>query len=149
LSDNNLEQLSARGLELTRPNLGKRKDYFVGEATGAVIAAGEPAGAVELGATLATGEAAGAGVGVASGSVDCSTEFEPVTPGKDKVSATSINAAAAPIVIFDKMLAVPLGPKAELETLLEKRSPAPDFPGCSKITTTSTMHAKINIPYKV
>jgi hypothetical protein len=114
-----------------------------------VGAAGELAGAVEAGATLATGEAAGTGVGVASASVDCRTDDEPVTPGKDKVSATSMNAAAAPIVIFDKMLAVPRGPNAVLETLLEKRSPAPDFPGCNKITTTSTMHDKINIPYRV
>jgi hypothetical protein len=96
---------------------------------------------------LGTGEAAG--VGVASASVDCKTECEPVTPGNESVSAMSMNAAAAPIVIFDRMLAVPRGPNAVLETLPEKRSPAPDFPGCNKMTTTSTMHAKINSPYKV
>jgi hypothetical protein len=124
-------------------------DYFVGEATGDVLGAGEPAGVVETGATLATGEAAGTGVGVASASVDCSTEYEPAIPGNDNVSATSMNAAAAPIVIFDRMLAVPRGPKAVLETLPENRSPAPDLPGCNRITTTSTMHDKINIPYKV
>ena len=117
-----------------------------GEAAGEAFDAGEVAGAV-VGGTLAAGEAAG--VGVASGSVVCKTDCEPVTPGRDSVSAISINAAAAPIVIFDKMLAVPRGPNAVLETLLEKRSPAPDFPGCSKITMTSTMHARINSPYKV
>jgi hypothetical protein len=47
------------------------------------------------------------------------------------------------------MLAVPRGPNAVLETLLENRSPAPDFPGCNSTTTTSTMQAKINSPYKM
>ena len=120
----------------------------MGEAAGVASDAGDVEGAV-VGATLAAGEAAGAGVGVASGSVVCKTDCEPVIPGKESVSAISINAAAAPIVIFDRILAVPRGPNAVLETLLEKRSPAPDFPGCNKITTTSTMHAKINNPYKV
>ena len=112
-----------------------------------MFGAGEVAGAVASGATLAAGEAAG--VGVASASVDCNTDCEPVIPGKESVSAMSINAAAAPMVIFDRMLAVPRGPNAVLETLLENRSPAPDFPGCNKMTMTSTMHDKINSPYKV
>ena len=76
---------------------------------------------------MAAGDATGTGVG--SGAVDCSTERVPVTPGKESVKAISINAAAAPIVTFDKILAVPRGPNAVLETLLEKRSPAPDLPG--------------------
>jgi len=130
---------------------GSHQTYWVGEAVsdaaGDVLAAGEVSGATAPGATLAAGEAAG--VGVASGSVDCNTDCDPVTPGNESVRAMSINAAAAPIVIFERMLAVPRGPNAVLETLLEKRSPAPDLPGCSKITTTSTMHARINIPYKV
>ena len=50
-------------------------------------------------------------------------------PGNDSMSAINMKAAAAPIVTFDKILAVPRGPKAVLETLLEKRSPAPDLPG--------------------
>ena len=70
-------------------------------------------------------------------------------PGSESISAMSMNAAAAPIVILERMLAVPLGPNAVLETLLEKRSPAPDLPGCNKMTTTSTMQAKIKRPYKV
>ena len=61
----------------------------------------------------------------------------------------SIKAAAAPIVIFDRMLAVPRGPNAVLDTLLEKSSPAPDFPGCSKMTMTNTMQARINSVYNV
>jgi hypothetical protein len=107
--------------------------------------AGDAAGAA--GATLRLGDAAG--TGVASGDVDCKTERVPVTPGNDNISAMSMNAAAAPIVILASTLAVPRGPNAVLETLLEKRSPAPDLPGCSKITTTRTMQARINNPYKM
>ena len=124
----------------------------MGEAVceaGEALSAGEAAGAAVPGSTLAAGEAVGAGVGVASGSVVCKTECEPVTPGKESINAISMNVAAAPIVIFDKMLAVPLGPNAVLETLAEKRSPAPDLPGCNRMTTTSTMHDKMNRPYNV
>jgi hypothetical protein len=101
--------------------------YFgelAGDAAGEVAcdAAGEAAGAVE-----AAGDAAGTGVG--SGAVDCKTDRDPVTPGSDSVNAISMKAAAAPMVTFDKILAVPRGPNAVLETLLEKRSPAPDLPG--------------------
>jgi hypothetical protein len=101
--------------------------YF-GELAGdaACDAAGEAAGAVE-GAVEAAGDAAGTGVG--SGAVDCKTDREPVTPGSESVNAISMKAAAAPMVTFDKILAVPRGPNAVLETLLEKRSPAPDLPG--------------------
>jgi hypothetical protein len=35
-----------------------------------------------------------------------------------------------------------------LETELENRSPAPDLPGCKRMTTTNTMHAKIKSVYK-
>jgi hypothetical protein len=116
------------------------------EVTGAT--AGEAAGAA-VGTTLGAGDDCGAGVGVDSGAVDCKTEWDPVTAGSESINAISMNAAAAPIVIFDRMLAVPRGPNAVLETLLENRSPAPDFPGCSKMTTTSTMQARINSPYNV
>ena len=98
---------------------------------------------------LTAGEGCGVGVGVASGAVDCKTEWEPVTAGSESISAMSMKAAAAPIVIFDRMLAVPRGPKAVLDTLPEKRSPAPDLPGCSRMTTISTMHASMNSPYKI
>jgi len=60
-----------------------------------------------------------------------------------------MKAAAAPMVTFDKILAVPRGPKAVLETLLEKRSPAPDLPGCKSTTITKTTHDRMNSPYKV
>jgi hypothetical protein len=40
-----------------------------------------------------------------------------------------MNAAAAPIVIFASKLAVPLGPKAVLDKLLENNAPASAFPG--------------------
>jgi hypothetical protein len=98
---------------------------------------------------VATGDATGAGVGVASGVVDCKTERVPVTPGKESIKAISMNAAAAPIVIFERMLAVPLGPKAVLETLLENRSPAPDLPGCKRITTIRMKQDSMNNPYNV
>jgi hypothetical protein len=88
-------------------------------------------------------------MGVASGSVDCKTEWLPVTAGSESISAISMNAAAAPIVILDRMLAVPRGPNAVLDTLLENRSPAPDLPGCNNTTTTNTMQAEINSPYKM
>jgi hypothetical protein len=119
-------------------------NYFeaLGEAVTSTEAAGDAAGA-----TLAAGE--GCGAGVASGAVDCKTECEPVTAGSESISATSMNAAAAPIVIFDKMLAVPRGPNAALETLLENKSPAPDLPGCNSTTTTNTRHAKIKRLYKM
>jgi len=101
---------------------------YLGELAGEAAwdAAGEATGAFE-GAVEAAGD--GDGTGVGSGAVDCNTEREPVTPGKESVSAISIKAAAAPMVTFDKILAVPRGPNAVLETLLEKRSPAPDLPG--------------------
>ena len=103
------------------------------------------------GADVAAGEGCCTGDGVGTGAlsgVDCSTEREPFSDGSASISAMSINAMAAPIVILARMLAVPRGPKAVLETLLEKRAPASDFPGCKRIVTTSTMHDRINSPYK-
>jgi hypothetical protein len=122
-------------------------NYF-GEAAGEAAAAGELTGDA-AGAALAAGDACGAGVGVASGAVVCNTERLPVTPGNESISAMSMNAAAAPIVILERMLAVPRGPNAVLDTELENRSPAPDLPGCNNTTTTSTTHDRINSPYKI
>ena len=90
------------------------------------LAAGEAAGAA--------GEAScvGAGVGVAVGAgalSDCNTDREPVRIGKPNASAINMNAAAAPIVIFANRLAVPRGPKAVLDSVLEKSAPASAFPG--------------------
>jgi hypothetical protein len=98
----------------------------------------------------AAGLAAGA-AGVACGcgaSSPCKTEREPAIKGNESAKAASINAAAAPIVIFAKRVCVPRGPKAALETLLEKSAPASAFPGCNSTATTSTMHARIKTAYK-
>ena len=97
---------------------------------------------------MAVGEACGAGDGPASGSSDCNTEREPVTAGNESIKAISMKDAAAPIVILERTLAVPRGPKAVLDTLLENRSPAPDLPGCNRMTITRTMQDRINSPYK-
>jgi hypothetical protein len=107
---------------------------------------------------LAAGEAAGvagdaccvgAGVGVDTGpgsACDSNTDRDPVRTGRPSVSAINMNAAAAPIVIFARRLAVPRGPKAVLETLLEKSAPASALPGCRRITTTRMKHAKTKRP---
>ncbi len=118
---------------------------FWGLVAGEASSAGDPevAGAID-----GAGEGCCFGEGCSSGVVDCKTECEPVTAGNDSINAISMKAAAAPIVVLAKTLAVPRGPKAVLERLLEKRSPAPDLPGCSKTTTTNTTHEKINSPYK-
>ena len=126
--------------------------FFEAGGEGEFAATGETAGTLAgkvTGTVLAAGDGCEAGVGVASGAVDCKTEWEPVTPGSESISAKSMNPAAAPIVIFDKMLAVPRGPNAVLDTLLENRSPAPDLPGCKSTTITNTTHARINNPYNV
>jgi hypothetical protein len=70
----------------------------------------------------------------------------PVTAGSESVNAVIMKAAAAPIVIFDNKVAVPRGPNAVLETELENRSPAPDLPGCSRITRIKVMHDKMKSP---
>jgi len=106
-----------------------------------LLAAGDAAGAA--------GEdcCAGVGVGVATGllsGTDCNTDREPLKIGKPSASAININAAAAPIVIFAMRLAVPRGPKAVLESVLENSAPASALPGCKRITTTSTTHDRIN-----
>jgi hypothetical protein len=92
------------------------------------------------------GDGEGLGDGAASGSPDWSTDCDPVSAGSERHKAKSIKAAAAPIVILARMLCVPRGPKAVLETLLENNAPASALPGCSRITTTNTTHARINKP---
>src|SRR5882672_9169278 len=119
--------------------LNPERLYFVPVGEAACEAAGEATGAV-----VAAGDATGAGVGVASGAVDCKTEWEPVTPGSESINAKSIKPAAAPIVIFERILAVPRGPNAVLDTLLENKSPAPDLPGCKSTTITKTTQDRIN-----
>ena len=111
------------------------------DAEGDAAAAGAPAG---------LGDGDGVGVGDATGTAsDCSTEFEPLIPGSDNDKAISMNAIAAPMVIFAKMFCVPRGPNAVLETLLVNKAPASALPGCSNTTTTSTKQARMNNVYKV
>lgn len=87
--------------------------------------------------------AAGAGASVVS-----RTERVPVTAGNASVSAVSIKSAAATMVIFARMVCVPRGPKAVLETLLEKSAPASALPGCKSTVITSTMQERRKMPYK-
>ncbi len=104
------------------------------------------AGLVVAGALDAAGD--GEGDACVSGTVDCRTEWDPVTAGKESINAISINAAEAPMVILARMLAVPRGPKAVLERLLEKSAPASDLPGCNNTTTTKIRQSRMNNPYK-
>jgi hypothetical protein len=60
-----------------------------------------------------------------------------------------MKAAAAPIVILASKLAVPRGPKAVLERLLENSAPASAFPGCSRILTIKTTQERMKIPYRI
>ena len=99
--------------------------------------------------TAVVGEATGVGVVTgASVTPDCKTELVPVSQGSESISAISMKAAAAPMVIFASRVCVPRGPKAVLETELVNKAPASALPGCSKITRTRTTHARINNPYK-
>ena len=94
-----------------------------------MLAAGDAAGAAGEGCCCA-GAGTGVGVGVAAGALsDCNTEREPVRIGKPSASAINMNAAAAPIVILANRLAVPRGPKAVLDSVLEKSAPASALPG--------------------
>ena len=126
--------------------MSRRTRYLVaaGDAAGA---AGDVAGA----ACDAAGDAsaAGDGLGVAAGAVsgvDSRIDRAPLNTGRLSVNAISMNAAAAPMVIFANRLAVPRGPKAVLEMVFEKSAPASALPGCSRITTTRMMHARMNNP---
>jgi len=67
-----------------------------------------------------------------------------VSVGNESINAMSINAAAAPIVIFANKLAVPRGPKAVLERLLEKSAPASALPGCKRILTIKITQDRMN-----
>ena len=115
-------------------------------AAGEVLLAGELVGDNGL---VAPEFDRGAGVGVAAGALsgtDCKTDLCPVNIGSDNVKAISMNAAAAPMVIFARRLAVPRGPKAVLDKLLEKSAPASALPGCKRMTTIRMTQARINNP---
>ena len=131
---------------------------FAGGSPGASVLAGaSSAGAVFAfasagAAVLALASAvfasveAGASAGV-SGLV-LKTETFPVSAGIASNNADNINSVAAPIVTFDKTVAVPRGLSAELETLLVNSAPASVLPGCSKTAATSTRQERKNNPYK-
>ena len=76
------------------------------------------------------------------------TETFPVSAGIANKRADNINIVAAPIVTFDKTVAVPRGASAELETLLVNNAPASVLPGCNKTAAISTRQERKNNPYK-
>ena len=100
--------------------------FFAGAVDGclSIVDVGTATGAV---CEVATGD--GDGGGACSGTPDCRTERVPVIAGNDSINANNMNPAAAPIVIFDSNVCVPLGPNAVLETELENSAPASAFPG--------------------
>ena len=95
-----------------------------------------------------TGFVVAGAVGAAGAAVVSRTERVPVTAGSARVSAVSIKSAAATIVIFARMVCVPRGPKAVLETLLEKSAPASALPGCKRTEMTSEMQDRRKMAYK-
>jgi hypothetical protein len=90
---------------------------------------------------LASVTTAGDSAGIAP---DSKTDRPPVNAWLLSKKAESINVVAAAIVIFDKILSVPRGPKAVLETLLVNSAPASDFPGCKSTDAISVMQDKMN-----
>jgi hypothetical protein len=131
-----------------KQGLANGERYFFGDLVASGLAEGEAAGEGVVDITGATD-----GEGDACGDDDepdpgFSTERDPVIAGCESINATSMNEIAAPIVIFARMLAVPRGPNAVLETLLLNIAPASDLPGCKSTTTTSTTQARIKMPYK-
>ena len=92
-----------------------------------MVDVGTATGAAGVACVAAAGD--GDGSGACSGTPDCNTERVPVMIGNDRIKANNMNPIAAPIVIFDNSVCVPLGPKAVLETELENRAPASALPG--------------------
>jgi hypothetical protein len=121
--------------------------FFVGAGDGfKIVEVGAATGAAGAGVGCVFTAGVGVANGACSGTPDCNTELVPVTIGNERIRANSMNDAAAPIVIFDNNVCVPLGPNAVLETELENSAPASALPGWSKTVTTSTTHARINKP---
>jgi hypothetical protein len=104
----------------------------------------------ELAAAVFVFEFASSDAGASAGASGLllKTDTFPVRAGIASRRADSINIAAAPIVIFDKTVAVPRGANAELDTLLVKRAPASVLPGCSRTAATRTMQERKNTAYK-
>ena len=128
-----------------------------GEAAGVAGAAGEAAGAAEPScvgaaagvASVVAGLCAGAaglaaGVGLAPTPPSISERWPPRP--KPSSSATRKKVMAAPMVIFERIVCVPRGPKAALETELVKSEPASALPGCNSTETTSTTQARMKSP---
>jgi len=90
---------------------------------------------------------AGASAG-ASGLAD-RTETLPLNAGIEISSAERKKTMAATIVNFERTVAVPRGPNAELEILLVKSAPASVLPGCSNTAATRTTQERIKIVYKI
>ena len=122
--------------------LGDAAGAFAGEVAGALV--GEVAG--KIGTDCCTGAGVGLGLATGAAGAEDNTEREPLRIGKPSASAISINAAAAPIVIFASRLAVPRGPNAVLDNVFENNAPASALPGCSNTTTISTTQESMNSP---
>ena len=121
--------------------------FFVGAGDGfPIVAVGAATGAAGAGVDCVFTAGVGVTNGACSGTPDCNTELVPVIIGSESTRANNMKAAAAPIVILDNNVCVPLGPNAVLETELENNAPASAFPGWSRTVTTRTMHARINNP---
>ena len=104
--------------------------FFVGAGDGFdTVAEGAATGTAGAGVGCVFAAGDGVGNGACSGTPDCKTELVPVIAGSDNTKANNINPAAAPIVIFDSSVCVPLGPNAVLDTELENSAPASAFPG--------------------
>ncbi len=83
----------------------------------------------------------------ASGLLD-RTDTLPVNAGIARSNAESMNNAAAVIVTFERIVAVPRGARAELDTLLVNNAPASVLPGCNKTAAMSVMHERKKTVYK-
>jgi hypothetical protein len=133
---------------------GAAADPFAGDVAAplagdaAAPLAGDVAGALSGACCNGCCAGAGVGLGLATGAAgaDCNTEREPLNDCKPSASASSMNAAAAPIVIFAKRLAVPRGPNAVLDNVLENNAPASALPGCSNTTTIRITLERMNSP---
>src|SRR5262249_3026584 len=143
---------SRKSFQSKRHRRGTCAEFHSFKSTCYFLAAGESAGALAGAAVPAGAGCVGAGVGVAAGALsrfDCNTEREPLNEGNASIREISMTAAAAPIVIFANKVAVPRGPNAVLERLLEKSAPASALPGCKRMLTIRTMQDRMNKPYKM
>src|SRR5437660_5891682 len=86
--------------------------FFAGDFDGcaSMVDVGTATGAFGAGVACVLAAADGDGNGACSGTPDCNTELVPVIIGNESINANSMKAAAAPIVIFDNNVCVPLGP---------------------------------------